>query len=101
VARLIPKITWYCVGNAAEIGRLLHTHIHYIGKRRGAGYGLVREWVVEPWEHDWSVRGPDGEIMRSVPDPAGTEVAGIRPPYWSPNTQRLCRVPEVEVFSAV
>jgi CRISPR type IV-associated protein Csf3 len=97
VVRLTSKVVWYCVGHANEIERVLREHIHYIGKYRGRGYGLVRKCVVEPWEDDWSVYGPDGELMRAIPDRAGVEVRGIRPPYWAPANQRLCLTPEVEL----
>lgn len=94
IVQLIPSVEWYCVGDADEVRRLLR-HITHIGGHRGKGYGLVREWTVEPWPEDWSVYGPEGQLMRAVPDPAGTEMCGIRPPYWSMRNQRMCRVPEV------
>lgn len=94
VVKLIPAVAWYCVGDADEIRGLL-SHITHIGSRRGAGYGLVREWRVEPWAEDWSVYGPEGRLMRAIPDPGGTETHAIRPPYWSPRNWRTCRVPEV------
>lgn len=93
VVRLTAQVTWYCVGDGEEIERMLETHVHYIGKYRGRGYGLVREWVVEPWEHDWSVWGPDGEPMRPIPHEEGTEMCRLRPPYWVPGNQQLCLVP--------
>lgn len=95
LVKLIPSVTWYCVGDAEEIKRLLEPITH-IGGRRGSGYGLVREWRVEPWDEDWSVYGRNGELMRPLPDPNGTEEQGIRPPYWSPRNWRVCRMPEVE-----
>lgn len=94
VVRLIPEVVWYCVGDSKEIRRLLASITH-IGGRRGSGCGLVREWVVEPWPHDWSEYGPQGELMRPIPDPDGIEETAIRPPYWSPRNWRVCRVPGV------
>ena len=90
VVRLIPEVVWYCVGDSKEIRRLLASITH-IGGRRGSGCGLVREWVVEPWPHDWSEYGPQGELMRPIPDPDGIEETAIRPPYWSPRNWRVCR----------
>ncbi|HHW15372.1 MAG TPA: hypothetical protein GXX28_10650 [Firmicutes bacterium] len=95
VVRLTRSITWYCVGDETGIRRLLAPLTH-IGKHRASGYGQVAEWAVEPWPEDWSVYGPAGILMRAIPDPAGTEERGIRPPYWSPRNWRLCRVPEVD-----
>lgn len=95
VVRLVPEVVWYCVGDPDEIRRLLD-YITHIGAQRRSGYGLVKEWRVEPWEHDWSEYGPEGELMRPLPDPEGTEETGIRPPYWSATNWRVCRVPEAE-----
>ena len=43
---------------------------------------------------DWSVTGPDGRLMRPVPDADGL-LYGIVPPYWLPRHQVPCRLPDV------
>jgi len=63
-----------------------------LGKKREMGWGAVIDWTVEACADDYSVTGPQGELMRPIPDPAGT-VYGIRPPYWLPRHQVPCRVP--------
>lgn len=90
---LVDTITWYCFGHPDEVLRLLRT-VPYVGKHRRSGWGAVREWTVEPWPMDLSVVDERGNLMRAVPDRHGTEWRGIRPPYWAPSAQRLCRVPE-------
>lgn len=95
VTMLIPEITWYCVGDAKEIERLLKTHIKYIGKHRAAGFGLIRQWIVEEWHEDWSEYNAEGKLMRAIPHPEGVEESGIRPPYWNPLNARWCLVPGV------
>lgn len=101
VVRLVPKIDWYCVGDAHEIRRMLNQYIIYIGKHRGIGCGLIREWIVEPFDHDWSVYGPAGQLMRPIPDKEGYAMCGIRPPYWSPQNQRICKTMEVDHHDTV
>lgn len=89
---LVAEIQWHCLGYPDEVRGLLQ-YLPTIGKHRRSGWGAVREWAVEPCEADLSVVDDAGRLMRAVPDPKGTEVRGIRPPYWAPGNQRLCRVP--------
>jgi hypothetical protein len=84
-------VSWYVVGNAAVIGRLLRFASH-IGKKSSQGYGAVAEWTIGP-SQDFSVRGPAGELMRAVPSASGNRLIGIRPSYWLPAHQTLCEVP--------
>src|SRR5690606_4486934 len=63
--KLIPEVTWYCVGDPEEIERLL-SKVTAIGKKTAMGYGQVAEWVVEEIEEDWSVQ--KGKTpMRPIP----------------------------------
>lgn len=80
---LVPEITWYAVGDADELRRML-PHVQWIGKNRSQGFGWVGEWKVEPWPEDWSERGPGGRIMRDIPTlkEEAEGFSGIRPPYW-------------------
>lgn len=79
---LTPEITWYAVGDADEIRRMV-SKVSWLGKNRSQGFGLIDEWTVGPHPHDWSERGPAGRIMRDLPTrPEAAEGnQGIRPPY--------------------
>lgn len=83
-------VRWYAVGDMAEIKRLL-PFCRSLGKKRSQGYGEVLRWEVESWHSDWSVYSPSG-LMRAVPNEKGI-VCGLRPPYWSPESQTICRLP--------
>ena len=82
---LIPRLTWYCVGDATEIRELLENVTH-IGKKRSQGYGRIRRWAVGETSEDLS-------WMRPTPDENGDEVTSIRPPYWESSNLRVCKWP--------
>lgn len=86
------SVSWYVVGDGAEIERLLSCVTH-IGKKGSQGWGHVRGWTVAPWHADWSVWGESGQLMRAIPD-AGGILTGIRPSYWARRNQLRCRLPE-------
>ncbi len=85
-------LTWYAVGDMERVGDYLSGVIS-IGKKRSYGYGVVESWTLSPWSHDWSEYGPDGVVMRAIPDPEGERDCGIRPPYFYHSVRRRCRVP--------
>lgn len=91
-------IEWYCVGDGAEIERLLST-CAYIGKKAAQGWGRVIEWRVEAWPEDWSERR-EGSLTRGLPAgtmPAmdmGAVVYGIRPPYYLKENQTMVMFPD-------
>lgn len=80
---LTPEITWYAVGDADELRRMLQKAT-WIGKNRSQGFGWIAEWLIEPCEADYSEYGPDGRRMRDLPTTIDSAegVEGIRPPYW-------------------
>lgn len=86
------SVSWYVVGNKQRIEELLSTCTH-IGKKIAQGWGAVLRWDVQPFRHDWSVTGPNGELMRAIPDPNGDGHYGIRPSYWMANNQCKVRLP--------
>lgn len=85
-------VTWYAVGEPERIRELLRLVTH-LGKKPSMGWGAVIDWTVEPCADDWSVTGPEGQIMRPIPDAAGATIYGIRAPYWLPRHQVPCRLP--------
>lgn len=84
-------ISWYVVGDRDAIVELLD-HGSHIGKKVAQGNGRIIRWNVEPWADDWSVYGADGRLMRAIPAADGV-LHGIRPSYWLPGNQTLCRLP--------
>lgn len=92
--RAALSVRWYVVGEPETITRLLTCGVTHLGKKTSQGWGAVLRWEIEPCEHDWSVTGPDGRLMRPVPDPAGTMLVGYRPPYWLRSRQTICRMPD-------
>lgn len=102
VIRTVSDIEFYCVGNRTKIEELL-TYIPAIGKKPAAGWGRVREWVVEPFPEDWSTVGGYG-LMRPMPVEEYTPQESARyqvrscsifPPGWNAKNHTLCYVPEV------
>jgi hypothetical protein len=114
--RRLPVVTtpavavqWRAVGDPDLIADLLDG-LPAIGRRRGSGEGLVLDWHVEVCDdlppQQWVRHGhthPDGTLGRPTPhgclDRVGLTadrqgVAGIRPPYWHPATQRSVLLPE-------
>lgn len=90
-------VSWYVVGDRAEIAALL-AHATHVGKKTAQGNGRVNGWAVEPWPEDWSIAGPDGRLMRALPapdDPAAV-LYGYRPSYWLPENQMPCRLPSAD-----
>jgi len=93
-------ITWWCVGDAAEVSALLRL-VHHLGKRRAVGLGRVREWSVqsvEPWDGFPVLH--EGEPLRPLPTDfpglaAAHDVAYavLQPPYWDNSRSELCAVP--------
>jgi CRISPR type IV-associated protein Csf3 len=82
-------VSWYAVGDADRIAALLRTML-FIGKKTSQGWGRV-EWLIEPWHADWSEYDDGGKQMRALPDETGI-LMGIRPPYWLPEHQTVCRM---------
>lgn len=100
IIRTVSDIEFYGVGTIEKIRDLL-SYIPAVGKKPAAGWGIVREWIVEPFDKDWSTDGKYG-LMRPMPvdeyKPDRTYRimdCGLHPPYWKPNDISLCYVPEV------
>ncbi len=102
VIRTVSDIEFYCVGNLEKVRELLSL-IPAIGKKPAEGWGRVHEWVVEPFEEDWSTEGGYG-LMRPMPvdqyaPPEGSHYqvrsVAVFPPSWAAKNQQICWVPEV------
>lgn len=61
--RTIACIDWFVVGEPTEILRLLQACTG-IGFKR---YAQVYRWDVQPFEADWHLWGPQGQLMRPIP----------------------------------
>jgi CRISPR type IV-associated protein Csf3 len=81
-------VNWYVVGDGEQIENILRFTTH-IGKKPSQGDGAVLKWTVEPFHADWSERGPQGQLMRAIPDSDGV-LMGFRPSYWERGNQTTC-----------
>lgn len=94
-ARSVDRVRWFVLGVGSPLRRVLKT-IRAIGKKTSIGYGRVREWTVEPVDHDYSwfvpLSGGQRVLMRPLPlSLMAEDVIGARrdfgacvPPYWHP-----------------
>lgn len=85
-------VSWYCVGEQSAVQDLLRSVTH-IGKKTSQGWGRIIDWKIEKVDYDWSVWDDGGSLMRSIPDETGI-LYGCRPPYWLPQNQANCRLPD-------
>lgn len=105
LATVCPAITWHAYGDPDLIAELL-TGLPSVGGRRGTGEGTVLAWAVT--EQDvgdpdaFAHTHPDGSLGRPVPAacarqygfPADrTGLAGLRPPMFHRDRQRLLVLP--------
>lgn len=98
---VVERVVWWAHGDAAEIERLLVSHVHALGKKRNAGWGQVAAWQVEEDPdglHMWRRSG--GMVTRRIPrscagpeDGGDIDIGAIRPPYWCTSHWRECVVP--------
>ena len=102
VIRTISEIEFYGVGTIDKIRDLL-SYIPAVGKKPAAGWGAVKEWIVEPFPEDWSTEGKYG-LMRPMPideyEPKEKDTyrimeAGTLPPYRKGVKRKLCYIPKV------
>lgn len=108
VTTAATAVQWHAIGDRDAVLDLL-SGLLAIGRRRGTGEGLVLGWNVDAHPDlpptEWASFGhchPDGSLGRPTPHacldrvalPADRYgVAGIRPPYWHPATQRPVLLP--------
>lgn len=103
IIRTISDVEFYGVGTIEKIKDLL-SYMPAIGKKPSAGWGAVKEWVVEPFEHDWSTQSNRYGLMRPLPVAEAEQMGinlddymmgefGIRPPYWKHKNKEVCIIP--------
>lgn len=100
IIRTVSDIEFYGVGTIEKIRDLL-SYMPAVGKKPAAGWGIVKEWIVEPFTEDWSTEGKYG-LMRPMPvdeySPKATyQIMEIPtfPPYWKGIRNKLCYIPKV------
>lgn len=95
-------IDFYAIGNPEKIEDLLN-RISAVGKKPICGYGIVKKWVIEEIDQDYTLFHSKYGLMRPV-EVGGHEDNGkysdypimqyaIKPPYWKVKNMRLCYVP--------
>lgn len=101
IIRTVSDIEFYGVGTIEKIRDLL-SYISAVGKKPATGWGMVREWIVEPFTEDWSTVGKYG-LMRPMPVEeyeTGRQdykimQCALLPPYWKNKNIALCYIPNV------
>lgn len=81
-----------CVGNRAEIERLL-AYVQHFGRAPKRGCGFIQEWRVEPLGGEFSLYDADGEPLRPIPiewDAGVGSLQGFTSPYWLKDGWRMC-----------
>jgi len=101
VIHTVSDIEFYGYGTIDKVRELL-SYIPAVGKKPAAGWGAVRDWIVEPWPEDWSTWSDKYGLMRPLPvgEDAGHDLSGyvirdcaIRPPAWKACNQVTCYMP--------
>lgn len=86
--RQVTELTWWAVGDLAEISRLLATYFHSIGKKESQGCGQLCAysdgalWRVTVAPADYSEQDAAGKLTRGLPVERGGRVYPVRPPYY-------------------
>lgn len=81
-----------CVGNLAEVERLLG-YVQHFGRAPKRGCGFIQEWTVRPLDAEFSFYDEDGEPLRPIPldwDTGVGSLQGWTPPYWLKDGWRMC-----------
>ena len=95
--RGLERIDWWCLGDRAELLRLLSLVTH-LGKKRRC---VVTRWQVEEVEHDWHLYR-ENALMRPIPvEQLRTDTPidfailnwGWRAPIWMPENKVRCAMP--------
>lgn len=101
IIRTISDVEFYGYGTIEKV-KVLLSYITHIGKKPAAGWGMVKEWIVEPWPEDWSTWSDKYGLMRPIPidEDIGHDLSdyvirdcAIRPPAWKACNQKTCYVP--------
>ncbi len=88
-------VSWYARADRQRLEALLRFVTH-LGKKGAQGEGSLLKIEVQSCEKDYSIWGPEGQLMRAIPDSNGSLSCGFRPPYWERKNQALCRIPGVD-----
>lgn len=103
VIRTIGDIEFYGYGTINKIKELL-TYIPSVGKKPAEGWGMVKEWIVEPFDEDWSFYSPKYGMMKPMPvDEYEADrdytvgQCSLCPPSWKSCNQKICYIPEVKI----
>lgn len=88
---LCTRMVAYASGNRKECKSILR-HVRHLGKKRAHGHGRILDIQLDETPEDCSLV-KDGRAMRFLPDPRGTRLCRVRPPYWnSVDRVRCCEV---------
>lgn len=105
VIHTVGDIEFYGYGTIEKVKDLL-SYILAVGKKPSAGWGAVKEWIVEPWAEDLSLWSDKYGLMRTTPigEDIGHDLSeyaardcAIRPPAWKAENWRTCYIPRVAI----
>ncbi len=90
---LVARLVGYASGNRQDVQRLLNRNIKWLGKKRAHGIGRVIRWECTEVAEDYSWTDAEGRANRFLPDPEGTRLCRIAPPYWcSHDMTTVCEI---------
>jgi CRISPR type IV-associated protein Csf3 len=90
--RTASYVDWFVKGDKGELERLLKFVTH-LGKKTSQGWGAILRWEVKKIENDFSIYKEE-KLMRAIPIKENGFLYGIRPSYWNPKHQFICKMPE-------
>jgi hypothetical protein len=95
-------IEWHAEGDAEAVLDLLR-EVDFIGKKRTAGFGQVRQWELIESELD-GITDISGQPLRPVPLTMWSGASDViradaawKPAYWLPQHRAICAVPKGRV----
>jgi len=100
-ARVAHTLTWWALGDADGVARLLE-RVPHIGKKHNVGSGQIKAdpqgrplWRVEEADDDWSMMAADAptRTLPWRPELGPGRMDSIRAPYWHPGKRLLAGGP--------
>lgn len=86
----LPKVWFrFYTDNLEEIKRLIDNYLYALGKKTGAGYGIIDYYLITETEEKFVIPIPAKEVDLS--SNTKIEFIAYKPPYWLPENHRYCK----------